>query len=436
MTSAWIIIIILLSLINHIFLIRYINRSNRDVSIASGLLFSIIVYFHVTPLLLFTVLQGKAQGIFTSVIINEAQNNLLPALLIINIFSITLTFFSKKRITYGANKQAMQTTKECNKVLHFFARASIIVGAISFCLYVLSFGGLQNLLSKAAYVRSFSIDTSSYVSGISQLLIVPARLLMAAPILLYATKTETNKKSDRIMFVISLILAAIFLLFNSGKTQIVQFAMPFIIIVMSGRTKHPWLLTILIGVLCLPILGVLDSLFHYIGYGEWLSSEISLASYIEQFSYPLANTLQLNKLIEISGLHFFSIIPLAILNLIPGISTPQMYEYTSTLYNGVNWRNYYGVPADIISVSYMQLGLIGIIISAILLGILSSAIQESMKNKHDKDMTYRPILWAVVSLMFSFTVDADLGAMIKGNYLLYLGIICLLCSNINKGRAR
>ena len=432
MRTFYVLILLISLVINAVFLYR-LNKKNGGVSIASGALFSLIFYFHIIPLLIYTGIASDDNNAFIKIILDAELSQVIKAVILISIFSFCIYIFgANKLVLREKNNETELIEKKANGLLKFFALFTFIVGGVSFLFYVMSFGGFQQMLHNSAHIRSFSIDSTKYIDGLNALLIVPTRLILAAPILLFAVCRSENKKAYKVFFVFSIVLAAMFLLFNSGKTQIVQFVVPFAVIVLSKNLKHPWTFAMVVGLLSLPLLGVFDSVFYYFGYGKWELQELNLSSYVESFAYPFANLLNIDTTLELSGFQFFSIVPMSIAGLMPGMNYVPSYTYTSMLYNGVNWETKFGVPADILSVGYMQCGFVGVMFVGSLIGILSSAINQRYVVLKEKRKAYEPIMIAVTSLMFTFVVDADLGAMLKGTYLLYIGCICLLLSCIRK----
>ena len=432
MNLVYVLLLILSMLFNLVLLLR-LNKKNGGVSIASGVIFSLIFYFHLIPILIYAGIASDDSDVFIRTAISAEPFQVVRAIALIAVFSICVYIFGTNNLSI--KKEVGDHTlhaRKNNSVLKFLALFSLVVGGVSFLFYMMSFGGFQQMLQNSAYIRSFSIDSSKYIDGLSALLIVPTRLILAAPILLFAICREEKKKMFKVAFVVSVVLSVMFLLFNSGKTQIVQFIVPFIVVFLSKRVKHPWVCVIIIGLLSIPLLGVLDSIFYYYGYGEWKVQESGFSSYVASFTYPFTNLLNIGSLIDASGFQLFSIVPMSIIGIVPGVEYIPSYTYTSMLYNGENWQRKFGVPADVLSVSYMQCNFVGVMIVGSLIGILSLAVNRRIAALNEKRNVYEPILFAVISLAFTFVVDADLGAMIKGTYLLYFGCICLMMSCTKK----
>jgi len=423
------VVILSISFVYHIALLHWINTKNKGITVASGIMFTIVFYFDIIPILIYG---GGAKGndIFIEHINGASIAQFFFAELCVSLFATFFSAVATKKVKFTSGKLQFET-KSNNGILHFFAYFTLIVGGASFIFYMNAFGGFDEMLKYAAIVRSFSLDTTKYISYEASLLIVPSRMIIASPVLLFSLYKIDSKKLHCFSFIFATVLAVMFLLFNSGKTQIALFVLPFAIVLLGKYFKHPWRFIFILAITFMPFLGFFDSLFYYFSYGKWLPIQTSIFSYISAFAYPFANVLNLKNIVEISGYQMFSSLITAILNFLPGVSFPPSYSYTSQLYNGVNWESKFGIPIDIITFGYIQFDVFGIIIIALLLGWLCSAINSRI-SALDKQK-YGLLIDAITVLAFSFIVDADLGAVLKGNYLLYLGCIVLFvaCKKIH-----
>ena len=421
------IIIVLIALVYHGLLLFGNNKRNDGATASSGVLFAIILYFDIIPLTIYFGLSDN-QSFAISQIYNASLSKLLWGEA--NIFAFTTMFYLCERYRVVLRRKDYRyEINDNNKAIEVLSLIALIVGGISFLLYINTFGGFSNLLRNSARIRSFSIDSSNLVSASARRLIVPARMIIAAPVLLLTKIIESEQKQNlfyKILFLISIVLSLMFLLFNAGKTAIIIFLIPLVLPIVSRISKHPWSLLIGIGVASLPLLGFLDSLFFYIGYGRWLPVTTNAQSYIAGFAYPFCNVLNLTEIAKISGYRFFSTFLTSILSVLPGVNFTPEYDYTSTFYHGSNWRSMSGVPIDIITLGYIQLDILGVAVMGFVIGIITNRINERIK-RIDYEI-YQPLIYAVIANMFSYTVNADITSNLKGSYTLLFGLICLLAA--------
>lgn len=420
------IMILVIALAYHNVLLFVNNRRNGGVTVSSGVLFAIILYFDIIPLIIYFG-NGGNQSFAVNQIYNTSISKLLWAE--VNIFTFTTMFYfcEKHRIVIRKRDYLYECNEE-NKAVDILSMVSLIVGGVCFLLYINSFGGFGNLLKNSARIRSFSIDSSNLVSSTARRLIVPARMIIAAPVLLLTRMNISSKRTRiyKVLFVIAVSLSIMFLLFNAGKTALIIFFIPLVLPILSRVNKHPWMLLITFGIVSLPVLGILDSLFFYIGYGRWLSVDTNIQSYISGFAYPFCNVLNLSEIANISGYRFFSTFFTSLLSVLPGVNFTPEYDYTSTFYHGVNWRNISGVPIDIITLGYIQFSIIGVAAVGFAMGILINRINERVTRINYE--TYKPLIYAVIANMFSYVVNSDITSNLKGSFTLIFGLICLLAA--------
>lgn len=428
------IVVLCLVMLVHIYMLFNTNRRCGGVNIYSAVLFTLLLYVDIIPILIFA---GGADGVnnsYTAMIslVKECKiEQFALAEFAILLFSIVfhaiyLRFNNRKTSKiYAFDERKMHDIVLCITVLTF------IVGGGAFLLYMKAFGGISSMLSYASYFRTFRTNNAE-VLGSAVILVVPARLVTVTPSVLW-TLIKTSRKWEyvkKFLFVIALFFSTIFLLFNAGKTAVIIMLLSFAIPMLKKWTKHPWALAIIGGCFMLPFLGVLDSLFDYISTGKWAPYSKQATAYIGQFSYVYGNVLNLSEMVDMSGLRWGSDFITGVLNVIPGVDFSASYEITSRLHFGDNWMQVAGVPDDIISFGYLQFGILGVVLVATLLGVISGKLDRLiMQMDYEK---YGVIITTVILGVYSYMINADIGVLVKSQFQLTLCSICILYSFSDK----
>jgi oligosaccharide repeat unit polymerase len=293
-------------------------------------------------------------------------------------------------------------------------------------VYIIAFGGVARLLSYAEYMRSFATSGTEFTSYIVSIMVIPARMITVTPIVVIPIiEKSRNKLLYKFIFVVSMILAVIFLLFNAGKAGIITFALCFIIPFLHKRIKHPWKITIIFGIVGVKILDLLDALFVYLQNGNWKITTNTIMESITGFTYPFRNLLFLPQMTEEFGFRWGRDFIIGPINIIPGVFFEPSYVITSKFFVGNNWKSIGGVPDDIITFGYLQLGLIGVIGVAVLFGIICGKIDRIL-SQIDSNSSYYFVATSIVISIFNYMASADITGLIRNQFQLYLCVFCVL----------
>ncbi len=423
-----------LMLCYHIFLLHDIN-AKCGVNSHSAVIFTLIIYVDIVPLIVFT---GGADAITDSytkiieVIKNCSLTDFFVAEMAVFLFTsiYELTYRSKNNLlSVEVNRFDKGRMNDC---LHFFAWFTFIVGGASFLLYIRAFGGISVLLSYAEYFRTFRTNNSEIIGSAALRLIVPARLILVTPILFFSYMKSVEFKSKYkaplygICFIISIFLAGVFLLFNAGKTNLVIMMICFGMPILSRKVRHPWALSLTAGFLMIPLVGAIDSIFTYITYGQWYGFSTNIGAYIGQFCYVFANLINLDKMIELHGFRWGKDFITGPLSIVPGINFPASYEVSSEAIFGKSWQMIAGVPDDIITFGYLQLGFIGVLFVGWLLGIVSGKLDRLIRQMNYG--TFGVLITTIIMSMYSYLINADWSVLVKSQFQLTICVICILYS--------
>lgn len=428
MADIWYGLVLTIGIVWGAYLLWKKNCSNKSVTVCSGVLMSVIIYYFAIPLICIVF---KSELInyngYMNIICNYSWDNFFVGICAIVLFVGTFYLIYSQENTKKKAYIFQFDSYRMLKVTRFFFWFSFGVGAISFLLYIKAFGGVARLLSYAEYLRSFSTSSESLVSYSSSLLVIPSKLIIVAPILGVYMIKNSRKILYKLCLVVSIILAFIYLLSNSGKAPIILFILSFVVPYMKKYMKHPWRWMIIIGILCLPILGVLDGIFMYLAGGEWKVTSREWIDYIPQFVHPWANTLSLREIVNIEGFRWGKDFLTGILNILPGINFSPSYEVTSMFYNGVNWRNVGGTPTDIVLFGYLQFGYLGVALVGWICGILVGKIDKLLRQIPN-DYASMVIKTSMIVNMFTLITNADPTSIIMGQFQLIIASICVLYS--------
>ena len=403
------------------------NRQNGFVGAYSGMAVGFLIYYAIIP---FICLTNHENEQIKKIFLVGDNPQILYSIFITFLGFIVFNFMYRQTMSKEKVEKIKKEKKIDNKSLYdifkVIAYLSFYAGALGCVVFFASFGGIANALNYAEYVRSFNNSLQDVVSYGSSLFLVIAKLVIVSPYaFLILIKENGKNKKYKIYFVISLFLTTMILLFNAGRTQIIYTLLSFAIKDNQKKIKKKWLLLILLGILALPLLDIFDSLFVFFQTRTWSGiKDINYINYCIQFASPFKNIIYLEEMNSIFGLRWGRDFITGILNLIPGVNFSVAYENTSLFMSGENWRILGGTPNDIITFSYIQFGIVGVILILGLVGYILGLIDKKLvllgKGKTEL------IIQTIIALnMFGIVVSTDFEALIRNNF-----IITLLCGGL------
>lgn len=402
------------------------NKRNGMVGTYAAVFFTIILYYAIIPIICFTQnTEDLGEEMF-------AVSRCTPAQFLFVLFCLILfsAFFHFTYLRYNnfSKKQVYRfDKKKLTRALRWTGVLTVVVGGLSFVGYIYAFGGISRLLYYADYLRTFASSATEFVSYYASLLIIPAKLITVAPIVLLPLilQKRRNRLWLILIFLACFVLAVIFGLVNAGKAGLIVFAMCFAIPFLEKFTKRPWTLTIMIGILCLPLLGVLDKLFSFMRTGDWSQRTISVFDNLNQFAYVYQNVMNLPKIVENFGLRWGQDFITGVLNVLPGFNFEPAYAVTSEYFNGANWVHVAGRPTDVLTFGYLQFGPFGIMLMGALLGMVSAKIDRILLDM-PRDGTYSVLTASMLTCTYTYFVNADVTSVIRGQFQLWLVALCLI----------
>ena len=405
------------------------NKHNRGVGIFTGVLFSFLVYYCIIPffiLLSYSEIDEKTSFI-TTVYESSFESYLLFFICALFLLLSMTISYRKSLLKYSSY---IVSSARAKKYSSSFFYVSFIVGTLAFAIYISSFGGFVNALVTAEYIRSFDNATTDVIPYRAALMQLPSALVTASP-LFYAVRTERIGvwRIKNIVFLIVLFLISVsYLLINAGKTGIILFILPIWLVFISYKTKHEWFCTILCCVLGVSLINVLDLLFlSFTNESVMLTDDALKADYslLHQFAYPISNALNMHDILQSSNLRLFKDFITGFLTHVPGLNFEVSYVPTSAFYGGSNWRESGGVPNDIMTFGYLQLGPFGIVIVGYVWGYILGIIEQFLK-KCTNSFADRFIKYSIVVTTFNAIMNADVVALVVNfKFSLVVLFICM-----------
>lgn len=347
-------------------------------------------------------------------------------------YKITLLKYLHRQICFTKSK----------KYAYRFFLACFIVGTLAFFVYVNAFGGYFNALIRAEFLRNFGNAATDVIPYSAALMQLPSALVTASPLfyIIWVGDVGVWRFKNKVFFIILLFISISYLLLNAGKTGLILFILPIWLTFISYRIKHEWIITIVCCVLGVSVINILDYVFLSFTNESMMLSDDSVKpdfSLLHQFAYPISNSLNMHEILQNNDMRLFKDFITGILTHVPGLNFEVSYEPTSAFYGGVDWRESGGVPNDILTFGYLQLGPLGVIVVGFIWGYLLGGLDYYLMNRTnsfaDKFIKYSLILTA-----FNAVMNADIATLVVNFkfsllvFFIYKSISRLRCSSSSR----
>lgn len=423
-----------------VIVLYYLIKNQKSLGLTgiyAGVVFCFLLYYTIIPIFLFIfednyLLHGGYERAEYYVFSREKIDHVYSLIVILLGFFSFHFGYKLSRIVklrkYNRSKK-LNEDKEINKKVLFktfeiVGYITLFLGAVSFTIIIQALGGIGNTLAIGEVIRGFDGDNSlaSFIGRNKALLLIPARLITVTPIIFYFLIINRNNPLDKVIFVISFVISMIFLLFNAGKTPLILFLIPFIYIFFKNYFKRVWTKLIILAIIALPLIDVLDNLFIYFSTKQWEKVEVDYLSYIHDFIFPIRNILNLRDIVSIEnyqfGINFFK----EILDVLPRVSFDPLFYITSEYYGGPNWRS--GIPTDILTYGYFQMGSAGVVLTLLLFGFIIGKLEQKLiKLPRGKSRDFISVVLA--TSVTGVVAYADLSSLLKSN-VIFLSICLIL----------
>jgi hypothetical protein len=299
------------------------------------------------------------------------------------------------------------------------------IGGLAFMIYVEAFGGIAAWYSKSNIVRSFAYSANRYISHFASIMVIPAKLLLASPILLHPVIKKRRGIILKILFGVSWGLSLVFLFGNAGKTDIILFALCFAIPIFKRFMHHPWKFTMIVALVGIPAINYLDALFDFITYGIWQLEDVNFLYTLRQFSYPYCDILYMKDIVKEFGLRWGQDFITGVLNVVPGLNFDASYIPVSMFFGGDTWKVTGGTPIEIISFGYQEFGILGVAFIAVLFGTVCGKLDRTVENI-SKNSVYAVLSTAITINIFLYVLNADIYALVSSQFIFVIPAFCAL----------
>lgn len=314
---------------------------------------------------------------------------------------------------------------------------TFIISSLSLIIYTIKLGGITNTLKSAEIYRMYG---SEQISGSFIKVFFP--LIVASCNLYYILKIDyKDQKRYSLMFYVALVFSLYYLIINAGRMPIFIFIATFIVFKVLKDKKVKYMIpTIIIGII---IVQYLDVFFGYLSFGadftgiNTLKENKPFSLYIEefigQFSFPYLNILNVSEFAK-DNFRMLSDYIMSIIQFLPdgifysiGLGSPQMLHEFNTLNHGANA----GIPVDIVTYGYYQVGILGIIIHTFIFGNITRFLNNISERKGDNIYIF---LRAKLIILWGFNVMySDIDTFIRGKLdLIIIILFIIILSKENK----
>jgi len=372
----------------------------------------------------------------------------------ITIFSY-LTILASVFIRYAYNKgkkprleKNLENSFFPMKIVYRYGWFFLLVGGGSVLMFFREFGGFRAALVFADTLRYAGTDSSQYYGPLTALFRMLSFLVMGAAYCFKVYKDNSKSKKGNILFLVSIILSMMYLIFNSGRATIVFFLVPFVLEYVIKRNKNVILTTIFIFIGVVVTAELFDIILYQMTTGSIAVAQSNttlmsnVVSAVNDLSFPYSNILMVTDMNELHGFRYgadyfiwiFDIIPTRIFSSI-GISIPRfetLNANTSSFYYVLNPLSYGGVPTDFITLGMRQFSLAGLALNSVFYSFFAMYIDKLSQKIGSK---YNLIIIRFQMLFFTFITNNDLTDIIRGNLFIFIILIMLIGINRKMKRA-
>jgi len=356
--------------------------------------------------------------------------------LLVGLVGLNFGYKIKRRFNNVANNEYISTALDDGfiSVIRRTAYVTLVLGGFAIVIYVSAFGGLNRALQLAEVLRQHYSSMSDYgMSGIYSYFLILSGALTVTPLLFYLAWKNSHKTSDLIWSLFAFVLAAVYLLINSGKSAILRLGIIiFYMILHERKVKRKWFWFALVIMLGLPIMDILDALFAQ----QSISEAFKNFNYLylaREFAIPTELNYNMNEIVQRYGYLYFKNLVTDFLDILPGLQFEASFTNTSEFMRGVNWMRLGGTPNDVLTYGFLQFRYIGVFVIWLLWGMISGWL-DNMIGRINNERGRRMISIIVCMNMFSVITCADISSTIL--YNLSFILIALVLWRYNKRAVR
>ena len=412
----------------------------------SGIMFGFLLYYSVIPILTMANIDniGRLSSYYKYVphIVNKSVLDYIFAICMVYLalFCIITSYNKTVSRLYHKVQQNKMVIKENDRVYHLVKRVGIItlvIGSASLVVLIISLGGLGAAFVAAESIRQHNVNLSELTNV--YFLYVSAGLVEVAPYFFYFAYSKKKSINNLILMLLSIIFVVIYFIFQAGKSPILGFLVTFIYLFIKKFVKqknYTWRMLVPLGILAIPSLSIMDAFFHWMNTGRMPAIDLNYYNQLGGFAAPFTLILNMSGIVMEYGVTWFLNIPQDFLSILPKVDFPASYENTSEYISGLYWKNTGGIPNDLITYGYIQLGIIGVIVVCWFVGYLIAKLDLVLMSIDDVEI--RLLFGIVLAVNFwGITAGADLRPILQGGFTLLcviaiLAIVDAKYTNISK----
>lgn len=257
----------------------------------------------------------------------------------------------------------------------------LVTGSLSLVITVSHFGGFVEVLRYTEAIRAYGIQYFNVPGYLTIFKTLSSLLLIPPFIILFIYKKNWNGLQS-VIVVISFIAAMYFLIFNAGRAELLIFILIFVTLYVYLR-KISLAKIFFFGVVAIVAAFYLDTFFWKLSYGSSPSIpsvSFNLTRFLSEFMFPFRNLINSDNINSYAGFSMFKDFYMWIFDLIPQslfqiekVNYRAPYEIVTMYYNKDS-NLLGGIPIDLITLFYRQLGLFSLMILSVIFGLLTSFI--------------------------------------------------------------
>lgn len=328
-------------------------------------------------------------------------------------------------------------TSSSLKALQYALIVCLIIGLLSLFLWTKAFGGITEFILVANVVRSGRAEIDNPLAFFKR----PAFLVLFSSYLsLYLIKHSYNRKLNLALFVISFIASVLYLLANDGRMPMAFYFLIISFIVLGlfsvGRfTSKKLLRVFMLGSIAFLFILQLDSITKWIRVGEYEKTEHGFTESTKtEFAYILraGQSSVSDCLHEGSPLLFKEDVIGGLMAWLPNRMKP--YDFVNIWdYNTDRILRYYSTggqqPTDLVSTSLYDLDFLGIIVLALLWGVIIRKIDLShlRGNTPFGEVVYYSLLYTFIRIPIYSSLYYNVLSLF---YLLVAYLVWKLITNV------
>lgn len=415
------------------FLLTYLlyKRINR-INLLIVFIFALILFNGIIPVFLVSEATKNSYD-YSLIIINRYSALDILMYYILNIIMLISAFFGwliikKRSELIDAIEESVSMSlnyKTIKNLSIIFLLSSIFL----YYLYSRAYGGFIYLLEYTTAIRSGTMNINNSFSFLQKFggFSIFSSLLFSGLVL-----EKEHLRRDVVWLVFSILFSIYYLFSLGGRVSLISFVTVLILGYIFYRYQNKITLSLVIKTVLI-VLGIILGLYYITYIFARGTSSLSIKDFfIQELSYPLASFKMVSNSTE---LFWFKHVILSPLYFLPqsiwgsrlGLDTAS--SYNTFLFTGARKgeRGITGsVPLDLLSFSWLEGGVIGVVIIGLLFGLLLAILQKYINSISNKGVS--SLIFSYVSVKFSVMIVnyGDTVHIIQGEFAFIIGFFILM----------